>query len=244
VSLLHAGGSSRETIRKSIVALAQVFDHAGIAPNPARDRVHVRLPREKRAELNPPTGEHVRAVHRLLSPRYRLPLLVLDATGMRLEELEALTWGDVDEARLRWRISQAVSKTGRARWVPVPPPILAAVLDLVARDDRTAERRVFQDFGSDRFRTAIARACRAAGVPMFSPHDLRHRRISLCTWLASPGRESASTSGSAISRSPRTRTRTFSPTRTSSTILNARLSAGVFAWCRPRCRTQGNKTGL
>jgi hypothetical protein len=75
VSLLHAGGSSRETIRKSIVALAQVFDHAGIAPNPARDRVHVRLPREKRAELNPPTGEHVRAVHRLLSPRYRLPLL-------------------------------------------------------------------------------------------------------------------------------------------------------------------------
>jgi hypothetical protein len=26
---------------------------------------------------------------------------------------------------------------------------------------------------------AIARACTAAGVPTFSPHDLRHRRISL-----------------------------------------------------------------
>ncbi len=26
---------------------------------------------------------------------------------------------------------------------------------------------------------AIARACRDAGVPVFSPHDLRHRRISL-----------------------------------------------------------------
>lgn len=26
---------------------------------------------------------------------------------------------------------------------------------------------------------AIARACTAAGVPAFSPHDLRHRRISL-----------------------------------------------------------------
>ena len=26
---------------------------------------------------------------------------------------------------------------------------------------------------------AIARACRDAGVPTFSPHDLRHRRISL-----------------------------------------------------------------
>jgi hypothetical protein len=38
---------------------------------------------------------------------------------------------------------------------------------------------VFQGFGGDRFRTAIARACTAAGVPAFSPHDLRHRRISL-----------------------------------------------------------------
>lgn len=31
----------------------------------------------------------------------------------------------------------------------------------------------------DRFRTALTRACTAAGVPAFSPHDLRHRRNSL-----------------------------------------------------------------
>ena len=40
---------------------------------------------------------------------------------------------------------------------------------LVAREDRTPERRVFQGFGGDRFRTAITRACTAAGVPAFSP---------------------------------------------------------------------------
>ncbi|HET6617613.1 MAG TPA: hypothetical protein VFH69_07380 [Gemmatimonadota bacterium] len=28
-------------------------------------------------------------------------------------------------------------------------------------------------------RTAIARACRATGTPLWSPHDLKHRRISL-----------------------------------------------------------------
>ena len=28
-------------------------------------------------------------------------------------------------------------------------------------------------------RTAIAKACKAAGVPLWSPHDLKHRRISL-----------------------------------------------------------------
>src|SRR5262245_28035576 len=34
-------------------------------------------------------------------------------------------------------------------------------------------------FGGNRFRTASTRACTGAGVPAFSPHDLRHRRISL-----------------------------------------------------------------
>ena len=156
-----------------------VLDHAGVQPNPARDRVHVRLPREQKAEIVPPTAEHVLAVHGVLPPRYRLPLLVLDATGMRLGELEHLTWGDVDEPRQRWRVSAAVSKTSRARWVPVPLTVFAAVLELCPRDDRTPERRVFDGFGGDRFRTAVTRACTAVGVPVFSPHDLRHRRISL-----------------------------------------------------------------
>src|SRR5262249_60888587 len=31
----------------------------------------------------------------------------------------------------------------------------------------------------ERLRTTISRACRAAGTPTWSPHDLRHRRISL-----------------------------------------------------------------
>jgi len=46
---------------------------------------------------------------------------------------------------------------------------------LVPRDDRHPDRRVFDDMTSDRLRTAITRACTAAGAPTFSPHDLRHR---------------------------------------------------------------------
>ena len=38
---------------------------------------------------------------------------------------------------------------------------------------------MFQGFGGERLRTAIARACTAAGLASFSPHDLRHRRVSL-----------------------------------------------------------------
>jgi integrase len=156
-----------------------VLDHEGVQPNPARDKLTVRLPREERRHLEPPTAANVEAVVRLLPTRYRLPALVLDATLMRVGELERLTWGDVDEPRVRWRVSRGVAKTGRARWVPVPDVLFEAVTALVARDDRVSERLVFQGFGGERFRTAIARACRAAGVPSFSPHDLRHRRVSL-----------------------------------------------------------------
>jgi integrase len=178
VAALRTGGLARESIRKTLATFAMTLDFHGVTPNPVRDKT-VKLPREAKPELNPPTAEHVLAVHARVPERYRLPLLVLDATGMRVGELEQLTWGDVDEPRGRWRISQAVAKTGRARWVPVPPELFAAVVELVARDDRAPGRRVFQGVTADRLRTAIARACTAAGVPAFSPHDLRHRRISL-----------------------------------------------------------------
>jgi integrase len=179
VAQLAAAGKARETIRKTVTVLSMIFDHAGVTPNPARDRIRVKLPREERPEISPPTHEHVATVHRLLATSYKLPLVVLDATGMRVGELKQLTWGDVDEPRSRWRISQAVAKTRRGRWVNVPQVVFDAVLELRPRYDRTPVRRVFEGFGVDRFRTAIARACVAAGVPVFSPHDLRHRRISL-----------------------------------------------------------------
>jgi integrase len=43
----------------------------------------------------------------------------------------------------------------------------------------TREARLFDSSGADALRTAIAKACKAEGIPLFSPHDLRHRRISL-----------------------------------------------------------------
>jgi integrase len=177
VAALHERGLKKQTIRKTVSVLAMVLDHARIQPNPARDRLTVKLPREERRHVQPPTAEHVEAVVRLLPRRYRLPTLLLDATGMRIGELEALTWGDVDEPRGRWRI--ATSKTGRPRWVSPPPLLLDAVLDLCPRDDRHADRQVFDQVTSERLRTALTRACTAAGVPAFSPHDLRHRRVSL-----------------------------------------------------------------
>lgn len=139
----------------------------------------MKLPRGEHGDVNPPTAAHLEAVYRTIPDSYRLPLLVLDATGMRVGELEQLPWGDVDEPRRRWRVTAGVSKTDGPGGSPLPPLLLERVLALVPREDRAPARRVLQGFGADRFRTALTRACTAAAVPAFAPHDLRHRRISL-----------------------------------------------------------------
>jgi integrase len=182
VGALHAAGRKRETIRKSLTALAQVLDFAGVKDNPARDRVTVRLPREEREEPTPPTAAQIEAVLPLMPRPYALAVLVLDATGMRVGEIEekSLRCGDLDEPHSRWRIRRAVEKGRRGRWVPLPPDLFAAVVrTLSPRDDRDPNQPVFPRLTQERLRTAIARACRASGTPTWSPHDLRHRRISL-----------------------------------------------------------------
>jgi integrase len=175
-----------------------VLDFAEVEPNPARDRVRVRLPREERAEIQPPSAAHVEDVHRLLAPAYRLPLIVLDATGMRVGELERLNWGDVDEQRGRWRVSKTVAKTGYGRWVSVPPALFAAVLEVCPRDDRHPDRRVFENFSAPtgygpRSRAPVPRpACRPSRPTTSAIAESRS-----CISAACPGRRSARLSASA-----------------------------------------------
>lgn len=180
VSRLAEEGKARESIRKSVTALAMVLDFAGVAPNPARDRVQVRLPLEEPSEPEPPSAEHVEAAAWLLKPDYLLALLVLDATGCRVGELEAARLGDLDENRRAWLVRAAVSKTRRPRWVELPDDLYDALVErLPAREDRDAEAPLFAGVTADRLRMALGRACRDAGVPRYSPHTLRHRRVSL-----------------------------------------------------------------
>jgi integrase len=180
IAQLHEDGVRKSYLRKIIQATAMALDHAGRhLDNPARDKRFVKLPHEEEEEINPPLAEHVLAALRLMPSRYRLPLLVLDDTGMRISELETLEWRDIDEPRGRWRIRKTASKTNRARWVTPSPAIFQAVVDLCPREDRQPASQVLDRFSGDAFRTQLSRVCKAAAIPAFSPHDLRHRRISL-----------------------------------------------------------------
>jgi integrase len=174
-----AKGRKRETIRKSVKYLAAVLEDAGVDPNPARDK-RIRLPHEETLEIVPPTSEHVEAVYRLLHPSYRLPLLWLDWSGARVASVDTLLVGDYDEQARRVRLRASTTKTRAALWVELPDVLADAIeATMPPREDRNPDAQLFPGVTADRLRTAIARACRASAVPVFSPHDLRHRRISL-----------------------------------------------------------------
>jgi hypothetical protein len=115
---------------------------------------------------------------------------------MRVGELERLSWGDVDESLGRWRVSAGSSKTGRARWVQVPPDLFAAVSELEPRDDRVPDRpipRLRRRPLQDRVNTSLhGRRC-----PPTSARTTSGTGASRCsTSPAYPGPGSASTSGS------------------------------------------------
>lgn len=157
--------------------LRQILDDAGVYPNPARDRT-VRLPKVDREEITPPSAAHVATILRLIPKRWRLPLLVLEQTGMRVGEAERLQWQDVDVQGSRLRIRQGKSRAAR-RWVTVPDWLMADLDASCPIDDRTAERYVFPGFTRGAARNAMARVCKAAGIPHYHPHDLRHRYASV-----------------------------------------------------------------
>jgi integrase len=176
-------GYGHSSISRWVSIIQQTLDYAGVEPNPARRKL--RMPPKPRSVPDPPSSVQVAAILNALSRRYRLPVALLEATGMRVGELVALEWGDVDVAGCRVRIPQGKTRSAR-RYVPVPPELMVLVDETLPAEDRYPERRVFPDLTRGTVGEAMARACRTAGLPRFSPHDLRHRYLSRLVQLGYP----------------------------------------------------------
>jgi hypothetical protein len=73
-------GLKPASLRSYVATLRLILDHAGVEPNPARDK-RVKLPRVEREEVAPPSGEQVEAIFAHVPERRRLPLRVLEQTG-------------------------------------------------------------------------------------------------------------------------------------------------------------------
>jgi integrase len=155
------------SLRRFMATLRAVLDFAGADPSPARDP-RVKLPRESATVVEPPTAAEVDKIIATVPERWRLPLRVLEQTGMRVGELAALAWGDVDEDGSRFRVKGG--KTAAAwRWVAVPDWLMLDVAATCPREDRTAERPVFLGFTADVAKNVISRACKTAGIAHYPP---------------------------------------------------------------------------
>jgi integrase len=174
-----------------------LLDFAGVDPNPARDK-RVKLPSIVEEEPNPPTAKQFLAILDAIPARWPLPLVTIEQTAMTVGEMASLVWGDVDVAESRFRLKRRNVKgahSARARWVQVPGWLMDVIETTCAFEDRTAGRVVFPGFTADAAKNAMARACKAAKIAHFHPHDLRHRRISLWHHQGIPARQLAERAG-------------------------------------------------
>lgn len=165
------------SVRLYLGTLAQVLDYAGALPNPVRAR-RVRLRRVERPVPAPPSAAHVQTILDNVPAKYRLPLRLAEQAGMRIGEVLALQWQDVDEPACRIRVRQGKTPSAR-RLLEVPDWLMADIAGLRAREDRQPERLLFGGMSRDAIASAMRRACTLAGIPHYSPHDLRHRYASL-----------------------------------------------------------------
>ncbi|MDQ7779427.1 MAG: tyrosine-type recombinase/integrase [Planctomycetota bacterium] len=93
-------------------------------------------------------------------------------TGLRMGELLALTWADVDLARRSIHVKD--SKSGEGRHVPLNAEALSALQSEPRHIDCPS---VFFNRDGHPYRsarTAFETACKRAGITDFRPHDCRH----------------------------------------------------------------------
>jgi integrase len=177
------GKLSPKTLRHYIGTIRQVIDFAGVEPNPAKSP-RVKLPSQTGEEIAPPSGADWLKIKARLSKGLLLPLRLKECCGLRTKEIRELTYGDIDFADEKIRVSRARTKGRSAgqRWLPVPAELLDEIADRVALEDRQRDRLVFPEIAESTLWAELDRACRLAGVAHYPPHQLRHRRCSL--WLA------------------------------------------------------------
>lgn len=183
-----------------------------VAENPC-DRIVPPAYRAPRVELPDAAALSRLFTHCLTSPDDYAPLVGLALlTGLRLGEITALRWDDVDLAAGHLVVRRA-GQWLRGEWVETEPktaagrrviPLGDLARRLLARQRAVVARRklaagpawcelglVFpatdgRPLRSDRVSAALRRLCRAAGVPRLHFHALRHAAASLAILSGAP----------------------------------------------------------
>jgi integrase len=184
---LEQASSSRT---KSLVLLHGIFQRArkvwGLAVNPVADVE--RPPLERSGDIEVFSPEEVWALVRAAgSERDGALYLTAAFTGLRMGELLALRWRDVDFAGSAIRVRASyyhghltTPKSGKVRAVPLAPDVATALAQLGCREHWTGDDDlVFAGEGGDHLDASALRrrykaALTQAGLRRLRFHDLRH----------------------------------------------------------------------
>jgi len=195
--MLAEGELSRRTIQKILGLLHGILKRAKrkrwISANPAEDAERVTVRRT--GEFSVLTPEEVHAVARVEPSGLRAAVYVTAAfAGLRMGELRALRWADVDFAKHLVHVRRnftadtlGAPKSQRVRSVPMSDPV-ARVLDALSRreqgtrpDDLVFSPGCNVPFDDDTVRKRFYVALEAAGLGRLRAkehpivfHDLRH----------------------------------------------------------------------
>lgn len=168
---------SAGTIGLRLSTLSQLFDFAEIEPNPVKHR-KLRKPKNKRSRHRMPNRGELAKLYATLAAsdgaaKYVRPIEILEQTGGRVGEIVRMTWGDWnDERKLLYLGSKTAAGQRLVEQVDGLP-------DLGERPKgKRVTDRVFPDISDDSIRSAMADACKRAGIARYSPHDLRHLSAS------------------------------------------------------------------
>ena len=206
---IAATGASPRTVNKHRAIVSAIFNYGakgstfGLPVNPAREADKRKEPHA--GPLKYYSVEDVEAIARAfesevrreqgsdIDPRLDAEMVRVSAyAGLRLGELLALRWHDVDFARRKIVVSRAMSdgietttKSDRVRQVPLVVNA-AAALDRISRrehftapDDLVCASVIGRHIDGSALRRRYHRAQAAAGVDPLRWHDLRHTFGSL-----------------------------------------------------------------
>ena len=140
---------------------------------PLRDLPRVRVnidPTRFVIEHRTPSGDDVAKVLGVLEGERRLAVLLLATTGARVREVCLLRRCDLDSRNGRLTLAGEEGKNG-VRVFPLPVHVANEVLDRA--DGSDAPLLVLPRHADQCVRSTLNRACKAAGVPRFTPHGLR-----------------------------------------------------------------------
>jgi integrase len=193
---------SRRSLQKMIVLLNGIFRRARkvwkLSYNPVADVERLTVP--KRTDLAFFSPEEVHALARSASDKQDAALFLTAAlTGLRMGELLALRWRDVDFAAQTLRVTASYTarklgtpKSGLGRAVPLIDEAAAALARLGQRkhwtrpDDLVFVGQSGGHLDSSALRRRFKKARDAAGLRPLRFHDLRHTFGSVAIRTADP----------------------------------------------------------